>query len=112
MLSADQRIASVVLRDVDISYERSGQEPLLVVSNCSLTVGREEFVAVVGPSGCGKSTVLRAVTGLLQPTRGQVLLRGEEVKGHPEGVGFMFQRDTLLPWCTVDRKSTRLNSSH
>src|SRR3546814_6663227 len=57
MLSADQRIASVVLRDVDISYERSGQEPLLVVSNCSLTVGREEFVAVVGPSGCGKSTV-------------------------------------------------------
>jgi NitT/TauT family transport system ATP-binding protein len=95
-------LESVALRNVDIAYEREGQDPLLVVSNCSLSVAREEFVAVVGPSGCGKSTVLRAISGLLKPLKGQVLIRGEEVKGHPEGVGFMFQRDTLLPWCTVE----------
>ncbi len=93
---------SIALHGVDIAYEREGQEPLLVVENCSLSVGREEFVAIVGPSGCGKSTVLRAISGLLRPTRGKVLIHGNEVVGHPAGVGFMFQRDTLLPWCSVE----------
>ncbi|MCX7153107.1 MAG: ABC transporter ATP-binding protein [Proteobacteria bacterium] len=94
-------VDSIALHGVDIAYEREGQEPLLVVENCSLSVGREEFVAIVGPSGCGKSTVLRAISGLLKPARGKVLIHGSEVVGNPAGVGFMFQRDTLLPWCTV-----------
>jgi len=93
---------TVTLRGVDISYEREGQEPLVVVNDCSLSVQKQEFVAVVGPSGCGKSTVLRAISGLLKPSRGEVLVRGEAVSGPPNGVGFMFQRDTLLPWCTVE----------
>ena len=94
-------VNSIALHGVDIAYEREGQEPLLVVENCSLSVGREEFVAIVGPSGCGKSTVLRAISGLLKPARGEVHIHGKEVIGHPTGVGFMFQSDTLLPWCTV-----------
>ena len=92
---------SIALHGVDIAYEREGQEPLLVVENCSFSVGREEFVAIVGPSGCGKSTVLRAISGLLKPARGKVLIHGNKVVGNPAGVGFMFQRDMLLPWCTV-----------
>ncbi len=72
-----------------------------MVKNCSLSVGREEFVAIVGPSGCGKSTVLRTISGLMKPVRGKVLIHGREVVGNPAGVGFMFQRDTLLPWNTV-----------
>jgi NitT/TauT family transport system ATP-binding protein len=95
--------ASIALHGVDIAYQRDGQEPLVVVKNCSLSVGREEFVAVVGPSGCGKSTVLRAISGLLKPARGKVMIHGKEVSGHPAGVGFMFQRDTLLPWNTVQQ---------
>lgn len=93
---------TVTLRGVDIAYEREGQKPLVVVSDCSLSVQKQEFVAVVGPSGCGKSTVLRAISGLLKPARGEVLVRGEKVNGPLDGVGFMFQRDTLLPWCTVE----------
>jgi NitT/TauT family transport system ATP-binding protein len=92
---------SIALHGVDVAYEREAQAPLVVVENCSLSVGREEFVAVVGPSGCGKSTVLRVISGLIEPARGKVLIHGQEVVGHPAGVGFMFQRDTLLPWCTV-----------
>jgi sulfonate transport system ATP-binding protein len=94
---------SVSLVGVDISYPRADQEPLLVVSGCSLSIGRREFVAVVGPSGCGKSTVLRAISGLLKPSRGKVFIHGKEVSGYSAGVGFMFQRDTLLPWRTVEQ---------
>ena len=94
--------ATITLQGVDIAYEREGLDPLTVVKNCSLSIGRQEFVSVVGPSGCGKSTVLRAISGLLKPARGKVLINGREVVGHPAGVGFMFQRDTLLPWCTVE----------
>jgi NitT/TauT family transport system ATP-binding protein len=94
---------SVSLVGVDISYPRADREPLLVVSDCSLSIGRREFVAVVGPSGCGKSTVLRAISGLLKPSKGKVFIHGKEVSGYSAGVGFMFQRDTLLPWRTVEQ---------
>jgi NitT/TauT family transport system ATP-binding protein len=62
-----------------------------------------EFVALVGPSGCGKSTVLNMIAGLLAPSTGQVLYDGAPVTGPNHRVGYMTQKDTLLPWRnTVD----------
>ena len=63
-----------------------------------LGVGGEEFVALVGPSGCGKSTILNLVAGLLAPSAGQVLYDGEPVTGPNRRVGYLTQKDTLLPW--------------
>jgi NitT/TauT family transport system ATP-binding protein len=63
-----------------------------------LEVGREEFVALVGPSGCGKSTILNLVAGLLAPSAGRVLYDGQEVTGPNRRVGYLTQKDTLLPW--------------
>jgi len=63
-----------------------------------LGVRREEFVALVGPSGCGKSTILNLVAGLLAPSAGQVLYDGEPVTGPNRRVGYLTQKDTLLPW--------------
>src|SRR5690606_5897469 len=60
------------------------------------------FVSIVGPSGCGKSTLLRIVSGLLQPAAGDARIDGETIEENSERVGFMFQRDTLLPWGTVE----------
>jgi NitT/TauT family transport system ATP-binding protein len=67
----------------------------------TLEVGAGRFVALVGPSGCGKSTTLSLIAGLETATRGQVLVRGREVQGVGDGIGFLFQRDALLPWKTV-----------
>jgi NitT/TauT family transport system ATP-binding protein len=67
----------------------------------SLQVREREFVALVGPSGCGKSTVLNLVAGLLRPSRGTVTYNGEPVAGLNRRVGYMTQRDTLLPWRNV-----------
>ncbi len=63
-----------------------------------LEVRREEFVALVGPSGCGKSTILNLVSGLLQPSEGQVFYDGAPLAGLNRRVGYMTQKDTLLPW--------------
>jgi NitT/TauT family transport system ATP-binding protein len=68
-----------------------------------LHVRPTEFVALVGPSGCGKSTVLNMIAGLLAPSTGQVLYDGAPVTGPNHRVGYMTQKDTLLPWRnTVD----------
>ncbi len=67
-----------------------------------LTVHEGEFLAIVGPSGCGKSTLLNMAAGLLQPSAGAVFYRGEKVAEPNTRVGYMTQRDTLLPWRSVE----------
>ena len=61
----------------------------------------DRFV-VLGPSGCGKSTLLKAVGGYLQPTEGEVRLKGELiVKPGPDRIMVFQEFDQLLPWKTV-----------
>lgn len=72
-----------------------------VLSRTDLEVRDSEFLAVVGPSGCGKSTMFNVVAGLLEPTTGTVELDGNDVTGKPGHVGYMLQKDLLLPWRTV-----------
>jgi NitT/TauT family transport system ATP-binding protein len=66
-----------------------------------LQVQAQEFVALVGPSGCGKSTLLNLVAGLLQPSEGVVTYDQKPVQGLNFRVGYMTQKDTLLPWRTA-----------
>ncbi|GGO91341.1 ABC transporter ATP-binding protein [Wenjunlia tyrosinilytica] len=71
------------------------------VRDLDLTVEQGEFVAVVGPTGCGKSTTLTLVSGLEEPTEGEVLVGGVPVEGIGPEVGFVFQQDAVFPWRTV-----------
>jgi NitT/TauT family transport system ATP-binding protein len=74
-----------------------------VVDGLSFTVAPGEFACVVGPSGCGKTTLLRLVTGLLSPTRGEVQRFGSPVAGPSRDVAIVFQDygRALLPWRTA-----------
>ncbi len=83
---------------VDVEH-RFGETAAL--SRTSLEIQAGEFVSIVGPSGCGKSTLFNIVSGLLQPTHGHVLLEGSDVTGTTGHVGYMLQKDLLLPWRTV-----------
>jgi NitT/TauT family transport system ATP-binding protein len=67
----------------------------------SLTVDEGEFLTVVGPSGCGKSTLLNLVVGLLQTTTGRILFRNRPVDGINPEIGYVTQKDNLLPWRTL-----------
>jgi ABC-type nitrate/sulfonate/bicarbonate transport system ATPase subunit len=72
-----------------------------VLAPISLEVDAGEFVSVVGPSGCGKSTLFNVISGLIPPTEGRVLIDGRDVTGSTGHVGYMLQKDLLLPWRTV-----------
>ena len=85
---------------VDMQFTRDGQtNPVL--QGIDLQVQRGEFIALIGHSGCGKSTVLNIVAGLLQPTRGGVILDGREVNAPGPDRAVVFQNHSLLPWLTV-----------
>ena len=73
------------------------------IGDISFALDEREFVCVVGPSGCGKTTLLKCMSGLLEPTRGEVRLRGERVDGPPESMALVFQEysRSLLPWLSV-----------
>jgi len=78
-----------------------GAPPFTAIFDLNLSVHEGEFVSIVGPSGCGKSTLLGLVAGLDLPNEGTVLLHGSRVTGPSPHVGFMLQKDLLLPWRTV-----------
>src|SRR6202035_1718782 len=88
--------------DLTKAYGR-GDAAHLAIDRVSLSVSRGELVTIVGPSGCGKSTLLRCVGGLIRPTAGQVVLRGEPVEQVPDGLAVVFQDygRSLYPWLTV-----------
>jgi len=71
------------------------------LSGVSFDVREGEFLSIVGPSGCGKSTILNLVVGLLKPTSGDILLRGEKVEGINSEIGYVTQKDNLWPWRTL-----------
>jgi NitT/TauT family transport system ATP-binding protein len=91
----------IALRNATKRFPGTGGRPHTAVRDLTFTVGAGEFVAVVGPTGCGKSTTLSLVSGLEPPSSGDVEVDGEPVKGIPDGVGYMFQADAVMPWRSV-----------
>lgn len=74
---------------------------VLALDSLDLTVDEGEFVTVVGPSGCGKSTLLNLVVGLLQLSSGRILFRNRPINGINPEIGYVTQKDNLLPWRTL-----------
>jgi NitT/TauT family transport system ATP-binding protein len=80
--------------------------PALAISDVSFELRAGEFVSIVGPSGCGKSTLLNCVSGLLDPTTGDVLVDGRPVRGGPpENMSIVFQdySRSLFQWFSVEK---------
>ncbi len=79
----------------------AGSRRFVALQDVNLTVREGEFVCLLGPSGCGKSTLLRIITGLQRPTEGQVLYRGQVLRGVNPHATIVFQTFALFPWLTV-----------
>lgn len=76
-------------------------EGKFAVEDISLKINEGEFIAIVGPSGCGKSTFMKLATGLKMPSKGAVVIAGQQVKGPLKITGMAFQAPSLLPWRTT-----------
>jgi NitT/TauT family transport system ATP-binding protein len=81
----ERNASSKAIRDVDFSVKEG------------------EFVSIIGPSGCGKSTLLSLAVGLNFPSRGSVLLDGEQITGTSSDRGVVFQHYSLFPWMTAKK---------
>src|SRR5438552_4840484 len=88
-------------RNVSHDFVMPNGAKLRVLEDISVVIKPSEVVALLGPSGCGKSTILRIMAGLIQPTQGDVIYRGEKVRGLTPGVAIVFQSFALYPWMTV-----------
>lgn len=78
-----------------------GEEPIFVIDGISIRIEENDFVVFIGPSGCGKTTLMRIVAGLEHPSRGRVVLEGDEVRGPDRKKGVVFQSYSSFPWLTV-----------
>ena len=90
----------VELRHVSKTFHGNGQT-VKALEDISLQVMPGEFVTVIGPSGSGKSTLFNLIVGLLEPDTGEICLDGEVCHRRAGRVGYMPQRDLLLPWRRV-----------
>ena len=85
---------------VSKEYHVRGKK-VLALDSIDLAVAQGEFVTVVGPSGCGKSTLLNLIVGLLHSSSGRILFRGDPINGICTKIGYVTQKDNLLPWRTL-----------
>lgn len=92
---------SLVFENVTFAYEGNGGKRAPILRNLSFTVKDGEFVSVIGPSGSGKSTLFRLISGLEKQDEGCILLNGKAVRNRLGHIGYMSQKDGLLPWLTV-----------
>jgi NitT/TauT family transport system ATP-binding protein len=95
------RSTSIDLDHVTVKFPTPGGTVHTAIQGLDLEVLAGQFCAVVGPTGCGKSTTLTLISGLEQPSSGQVRVHGTPVRGIRRDIGFVFQTDAVLPWKTV-----------
>jgi ABC-type nitrate/sulfonate/bicarbonate transport system ATPase subunit len=102
---SEAAVAKLELRSLCVTYRTRDGDDVEAVRDVSLTIpdkpGVGEIVVFLGPSGCGKSTILKAVAGLLPPTKGEVLVEGKAVEGVSRERGMVFQQYTSFGWLRV-----------
>jgi NitT/TauT family transport system ATP-binding protein len=95
--------AALAFHNVTRAFLGNGGALMTAIRDVTFDVQKKEFVAIVGPSGCGKSTILNLTAGLDAPSGGSVAVGGVPVAGPNMHVGFMLQKDLLLPWRSIVR---------
>ena len=86
---------------LEVTYNMNGGQQINVLNDISFEMQEGSFVCILGPSGCGKSTLFNVIAGLLSPTTGNIYLDGKSINGKTGLVGYMFQKDLLLPWRSI-----------
>jgi ATP-binding cassette subfamily B protein RaxB len=107
-----QPAAAITRADIEVknvSFRYGAYEPW-VLKNLSFGIKEHESVAIVGPSGCGKTTLLKLLTGLLQPTEGEILIGGEPLsrvglEAYRSTLGVVMQEDQLFAGSIADNIS-------
>jgi multiple sugar transport system ATP-binding protein len=106
MMAATQTKTKSGVNSVSIRGLAQSYGAVQVLKQLDLDIPDGEFLVLLGPSGCGKSTLLNCIAGLLEPTHGQVFIKGKNVtweEPKDRGIGMVFQSYALYPQMTVER---------
>src|ERR1044072_1762746 len=93
--------AMIDIDRVSHTFQTSGRQSHLALSDISLRIEDGAFVSILGPSGCGKSTLLYIVGGFVNPTEGAARVKGHAITGPGPDRGPVFQEFALFPWKNV-----------
>jgi NitT/TauT family transport system ATP-binding protein len=100
--AAERKAAAMIEIDhVSQTFQTSGRQNHLAISDISLRIEDGAFVSILGPSGCGKSTLLYIVGGFVNPTEGVAKVKGAAITGPGPDRGPVFQEFALFPWKNV-----------
>ncbi len=100
MSSYRDTVSQIELRGVTKAFRVDGKL-VTALDGVNLAARAGEFVVLIGPSGCGKTTLLNIACGLMRADAGEVLLDGRAVQERTGLLGYMLQKDLLLPWRRV-----------
>jgi ABC-type nitrate/sulfonate/bicarbonate transport system, ATPase component len=84
--------------NVNFKYENDTK---LLMQDLNFHVDKGEFISIIGPSGCGKSSIFRLISGLEKNYSGDIFLNDNNIKNLKGYIGYMPQRDLLIPWRTI-----------
>jgi nitrate/nitrite transport system ATP-binding protein len=91
---------SISIKDVTISFD-TPKGDYVAVKDISLEIKKGEIISLIGHSGCGKSTLMNSISGMVKPTKGEVIANNKIVTGPGPDRGIVFQNYSLLPWLSV-----------
>ena len=72
-----------------------------ILHDVSLSVKPNEIVSILGVSGIGKTTLFNIIAGINQPKSGNIVFNDEDITGQAGHLGYMLQKDLLLPFRTI-----------
>lgn len=84
----------IKISDLSKTYYDNNKE-IKILNNINLIINKNIFYTIVGSSGCGKSTLLNIISGLDKNYNGNIYYNNNLT------IGYMFQKDLLLPWLTI-----------
>jgi putative spermidine/putrescine transport system ATP-binding protein len=96
-----EKIQTLLMRNITRRFSTT-----TALNNFNLSMAGGTFTTLLGPSGCGKSTALNCLSGLLEPSSGEILLNDRPIQNIPaekRGFGMVFQSYALFPHLTVER---------
>lgn len=90
-----------------ISHRYPGKSSDNIIEDISFTIYKGECVGLTGPSGCGKSTLAHIGAGYIRPTKGRVLVNGQDITNKPNRNVFLIHQEAdLFPWQRVNKQIT------
>ena len=90
---------SIVVENLSKNYQRKE-----AVKDINFTIGENEILGLLGPNGCGKTTTIAMMLGLLKPTKGKVIIHGQDIERNR--ISLLHKMNFISPYIELPKKLT------